>query len=91
MSAPAAVDCSVPQGSVLGPVTFISYTEDVTSVFKKHGVRLRHHLYADDKQGYVDVPICNIATARTTLQNCVSDVSSWCSFVATFAAQHMKN
>ena len=74
MSVPVAVDCSVPQGSVLGPVKFISYTEDVISVFKKHGVR--HHLYADDKQFYVDVPISNIAT---TLQDCVSDVSGWCS------------
>ena len=77
MSEPVAVDCSVPQGSVLGPIKLISYTEDVTSVFKKHGVR--HHLYADDKQFHVDVPISNISTARTTLQDCVSDVSSWCS------------
>jgi len=77
MSEPVAVDCSVPQSSVLGLVKFISYTEDVTSVFKKHGVR--HQLYADDKQGYMDVPISNIATARTTLQDCVSDVSNWCS------------
>jgi len=49
----------------------------IISVFKKH--RVTHHLYADDKQGYVDVPISNIATARTTLQYCVFDVSSWCS------------
>jgi len=77
MSEPVAIDCSVPHGSVLGPVKFISYTDGVTSVFKKHGVR--HHLYADDKQGYVDVPISNIATARTTVQGCVSNVSSWCS------------
>ena len=90
MSEPVAVDCSVPQGSVLGPVKFISYIEDVTSVFKKHGVR--YHLYADDKQGYVDVPISDIAAARTTLQDCVSDVSSWCSSrVATFPVQHRKN
>ena len=34
MSEPVAVDCSVPQGSVLGPVKFISYTGDVTSVVK---------------------------------------------------------
>ena len=77
MSEPVAVDCSVPQGSVLGVVKFVSYTEDVTTVFKKPGVR--HHLYADDKQGYVDAPISNIATARTTLHYCISEVSSWCS------------
>jgi len=60
----------VTQSSVFGLVKFISYTEDITSVFKKHGVR--HHLYADDKQGYMDVPISNIATARTTLQDMCS-------------------
>ena len=68
---PIPVQCSVPQGSVLGPVKFISCTEDVGSVSNQHGVR--HHLYADDKQAYVDV--CQapqeIATARSVLINCI--------------------
>ena len=67
---------SVSQGSVLGRVKFISCTEDVGSVFNKHGVR--HHLYADDKQAYVDVPPQDIATARSVLMNCIHDIS-WCS------------
>ena len=71
------INCSVPQGSVFGPVEFIAYTEDVTTVFGKH--RVRHHLYADDKQAYVDVPIQDIDQARSTLQDCIADVSSWCS------------
>ena len=77
MSRPINVNCSVPQGSVFGPVEFIAYTEDVTTVFGKH--RVRHHLYADDKQAYVDVPIEAIDRARSTLQDCIADVSSWCS------------
>jgi len=40
---------------VFGRVEFITYTEDVVTVFKKHGVR--HHLYADDKQAYVNVDV----------------------------------
>ena len=77
MSLPINVNCSVPQGSVFGPVQFITYTEDVIAVFKKHGVG--HHLYADDKQAYLDVYVQDIDKARSTLQDCIADVRSWCS------------
>jgi len=42
------VDCSVPQGSVLGPLCFISYTEDIVDVIERHSVL--PHIYADDTQ-----------------------------------------
>ena len=47
------------------------------SVFNQHGVR--HHLYADDKQAYIDVPPQDIATARSILTNCIHDITNWCS------------
>ena len=31
-----SVDCSVPQGSVMGPLCFVSYTEEVTDLFDQH-------------------------------------------------------
>jgi len=71
MSQPINVNYSVPQGSVFSPVEFITYTEDVVTVFKKHGVR--HHLYVDDKQAYVDALVRDIDQARSTLQQCISD------------------
>jgi hypothetical protein len=38
MSVPFPLSCGVPQGSVLGPIEFIAYTEDVSSIFRQHNV-----------------------------------------------------
>jgi len=38
-----AVNCSVLQGSVLGPIMFISYTEDVSTLFQRH--QMRYHFF----------------------------------------------
>jgi len=40
------VDCSAPQGSILGPLGFVAYTDDVTATIEQHDVS--PHLYADD-------------------------------------------
>jgi len=40
------VDCSVPQGSVLGPFGFVAYTYDITDTIQQHDVS--PHLHADD-------------------------------------------
>ena len=77
MSSPIPVTCSVPQSSVLqGPVLFILYTADVTSIFDSHQVS--HHLYADDKQAYVSVPVNNVSLVHQILKQCISDITSWC-------------
>ena len=61
-SKPMGVGCSVPQGSVLGPLEIISYTEDVVDVFSHNLVR--HHLFADDKQLYRSGKITEIEIIR---------------------------
>ena len=66
-SGPVAVNCSVPQGSMPGPIKFISYTEDVSTVFHRH--QIRYHLYAADKQAYTDVSVEDVSLARRMLQD----------------------
>jgi len=53
-----AVNSSVPQGSVLGPLEFVAYVVEIM-----HQYQLRHHIDADDMQLYAhstfkDVHIC---------------------------------
>jgi len=40
--------CSVPQDSVLAPVEYVAYTEDIADIPRQHG--LNNHMYADDIQ-----------------------------------------
>ena len=45
-SAIVFIVCSVPQGSVLGPLLFVLYVPDLVNVVEKHGLRL--YTFADD-------------------------------------------
>jgi len=73
---PLPVNCSVPQGSVLGPIKFIAYTEDVSELIAQHGVS--YHLFADDKQLYTAVSSDEIHVARQRLTSCISVLRDWC-------------
>ena len=70
------VDCSVPQGSVLGPRCFISYTEDLADLLDKHAVL--SHLYADDTQFHASCRPDDTDSLRTRLSSCANDIISWC-------------
>ena len=43
------IECGVPQGSILGPLLYCLYVDDITNCFKK----LIVHCYADDTQLYI--------------------------------------
>jgi Reverse transcriptase (RNA-dependent DNA polymerase) len=68
--------CSVPQGSVLGPVEFISFTEDIACSFD--WLHISFQLCADDTQAHISVRPSDVSDCRQRLSACVVDVAGWC-------------
>ena len=67
------VNCGVSQCSVLGPVEFAAYTEDISDLTERHAVR--SHLYADDTQLYDCCKPQNVSDVQRWLAGCVSEVA----------------
>ena len=72
MSFIVCVTCSVPQGSVLGPLFFILYMADLADRVAKYGVSL--HAYADDTQLYHHYCHNEIASFVDQLERCILDI-----------------
>jgi len=77
-SLPARLVCGVPQGSVLGPVKFIVYTEELASVIDNVPAVLPH-FYADDTQLLMSTRPDGVTAVCRVLEQCVCDVQTWCS------------
>jgi len=60
----------------MGPLCFVSYTEEITDLFDKH--RVQSHIYADDNQLYGSCRAEEVNATRDRLLNCTADVARWC-------------
>ena len=77
-SANCTLDYGLPQGSIVGPLSFTVYTIPIGRIIQKHG--LSYHLYADDVQLYISFdPSSNLSidSALSKLTKCISDIQSW--------------
>ena len=67
--------CSVPQGSVLGPLLFVLYTAKLVDIAAEIGINI--HMYADDTQLYVHCKPSDTTDAVAKLERCIAVVDKW--------------
>jgi len=69
--------CSVPQGSVWGPLLFLLYTAVLAELAARLGVTL--HAFVDDTQLYLSCKTNEANLSLATLERCVTAISHWMS------------
>ena len=70
----ADITCGVPQGSILGPLFFIIYVNDIIPMFKQGGVKIL--LYADDTVLYYSHKEPEVLFKR--MNDALGNLWKWC-------------
>lgn len=73
MSVEHPSDCSVPQGSVLGPVLFSMYPAPIENIILRHG--FQYMMYADNTQLYVTCEGDHVSMQG--IEDCVNEICHW--------------
>ena len=74
-SAPSALKCGAPQGSVLGPLLFTLYMQSLSNVICKSGHS--YHFFADDSQLHNSSILSNFPALVHSFKDCIEDVAEW--------------
>ena len=74
-SDPVTMEWGIPQGSIGGPILFVSYTAPVEDIIHAHG--LSCIIYADDTQLYITMKSSERIVAIERIEQCIRDVKAW--------------
>ena len=74
-SSSSVMKCGVLQGSVLGPILFVLYTQPLSDIVHHHS--LSHRSFSDDNQLFKSGHILQLQGIIQSTQCCISDLKDW--------------